>query len=131
MNPGQPISRPMGLTILAVANFVVGVFFGIVALMSLVLLANGAEATGTLITSFIAGLVLAMGAILSALGYLRLSASRGKTLGTVFGLLVVVYVAHGLIITGSPNVVYLVMALLGIGNTSLVNTVYKDVFSEE
>tara|TARA_B100000674_G_scaffold356068_1_gene298950 strand:+ start:1406 stop:1801 length:396 start_codon:yes stop_codon:yes gene_type:complete len=131
MNPGQPISRPLGLTLLAMANIVVGVFFAIVALMTLVLLTNGADSTGTLLTSFVAGLVLSLGAIVSAFGYLRLSASRGKTLGTVFGLLVIAYVAHGLILSGTANIVYIVMALIGFGNTSLVNTLYKDVFSEE
>ena len=131
MKPGQPISRPLGLTLLAVANFVVGGAFGIIALMALVQLLNGADLTGTLVTILLAGLVLSTGAITSAIGYLRLSAFRGKTLGTVFGLLVVVYVAHGLVISGSANVVYVIMALIGLGNTSLVNTVYKDVFSEE
>ena len=131
MKPGQPISRPLGLTLLAVANFVVGGAFGIIALMALVQLLNGADLTGTLVTILLAGLVLSTGAITSAIGYLRLSAFRGKTLGTVFGLLVVVYVAHGLVISGSANVVYVIMALVGLGNTSLVNTVYKDVFSEE
>ena len=131
MKPGQPISRPLGLTLLAVANFVVGGACGIIALMALVQLLNGADLTGTLVTILLAGLVLSTGAITSAIGYLRLSAFRGKTLGTVFGLLVVVYVAHGLVISGSANVVYVIMALVGLGNTSLVNTVYKDVFSEE
>ena len=131
MKPGQPISRPLGLTLLAVANFVVGGAFGILALMAFFQLINGAEATGTLLTVLIAGFVLALGAIISAVGHLHLSSFRGKTLGTVFGLLVIVYVAHGLILSGSANVVFVVMALIGVGNTSLVNTVYKDVFSED
>lgn len=131
MRPSEPVSRPLGLTLLAAANFVVGGVFGILALISVMQLSNGAQATTVLITVLVAGLVLAFGAIASGIGYLRLSAFRGRTLGTVFGLLVLSYVAYGLIVSGTANAVYVVMAMVGLGNTSLVNTVYKDVFSEE
>lgn len=131
MNPGQPVSRPLGLTLLAVANFVVGGLFGILTLMALGQLFSGGEATATLLTILVAGLVLTVGAVVSGLGYLRMSALYGKTLGTVFGLLLVAYVALGLIMTGRTNIVHLLMVLIGLGNTSLVNTVYRDVFSEE
>ncbi len=131
MNPSQPVSRPLGLTLLALANFLVGGLFGILTLMALGQLLSGAEATADLLTILVAGFVLALGAIVSGLGYLRLSALYGKTIGTVFGLLIVAYVALGLIMTGRTNIVHLLMVFIGLGNTSLVNTVYRDVFSEE
>jgi hypothetical protein len=131
MNPGEPISRPLGLTLLALANFVVGGAFGIIALLAFFQLVGGDAVSGSLVTVLVSGMVLATGAVASGLGYLRLSTFLGKTIGTVFGLLVVVYVIYGLAMGQPLNVVYVIMVLFGMGNTSLVNTVYKDVFSAE
>jgi hypothetical protein len=130
MNPGDEITRPIGLTLLALLNFVVGGLFGWIGLLALIQILHGVEASGLYWASALGGGVLAVGGIVSGVGYLRLRPFSGKTIGTVFGLLCLGYVAFGLA-NGKPiNIFYIVMALTGVANSSLVQTLYKNEFRD-
>ena len=135
MKTGEEITRPIGLTCLALVNFVVGGLFGWIALFGLIQLSHGAGGSGLYWTSTIGGGILAVTGIMSGIGYLRLRPFSGKTVGTAFGLLCLGYVALGLsfgrvvIDPVQPiNLFYVAMALTGIVNTSLLQTLYKNEF---
>lgn len=131
MSMNEPLrSRPLGLTLLALTNFLLGGVFAWLALLALIILNTGSEEAGGYWVLVLNGGAIAFTGILSGVGYLRLRPLTGRSVGTFFGFLCLVYFALKLANGGGTSVFDGLMVLIGLGNIALVTTVYKKAFYE-
>ena len=137
MNPEAP-STPLGLTLLAIANFFVGGMFSILAFLGFMLLvkspaANEAAKTTVDVSDtmslIIGGGLLGLLGITSGIGYLNRKRLIGHRLGTAFGVLgtvvVPVQLALGSHDFGFIHALFLACFMV---NVVLVNTTYRKSF---
>lgn len=129
-----PAHRPSGLVALAIANFLVGGFFMILAVLSLLwwsktsdeqAAANAASALPALLTAGPVGLL----GIITGIGYLGQKRITGKMLGTIFGCVGTIAIPVLLMVRGHDfGVLHAVMLTCFAANIALVNTIFKDAF---
>ncbi len=139
MSQGPTGQRPGGLTALAIINFIFGGFaslglLGKFALIGCVNVATGGQVNraipymALIYVSLVVGLISVVLLITSGVGYLQQQRVLGKILGSVYGIVGILYALTGAIgeqdfgIGDLINLVYPVLTLV------LLNTVFKDDF---